>query len=99
MKRYRTRQALPLAAGTVVHLSEAQARDRRGRVVDLGEGRYQLAELLTFKAGEVLGLEGELPKLHLECVELLTEPGSEAAAELVAMAAKPSGGYRAAKRG
>lgn len=100
MTRYRTKQALPVAAGTIVQLSEAQARDRKGRVVDLGEGRYQLAELLTFKAGEVLGIEGELPKVHQGLVDVVA--GAEGAADLVPMAAKPKdsmGGRQAAKRG
>lgn len=100
MKRFRTIRALPLASGTVVQLSEAQARDRKGRVVDMGEGRYQLAELLTFKAGEVLGIEGELPKVHQELVEEMA--GVDAPSDLMTMAAKPKdalGGRHAAKRG
>jgi len=86
MMNYRTTQALPLAAGTVVQLSEAQARDRRGRVEPLGEGRFRLKDLQTFKKGEVLGIEGELPKVHQLCVEsvgIVPDP-----AELV-MAARP----------
>jgi hypothetical protein len=71
MMNYRTIQALPLAAGTVVQLSEAQARDRRDRVEPLGEGRFRLKELQAFKAGEVLGIEGELPKVHQVCVEAI----------------------------
>lgn len=68
---YRTTQALPLAAGTVVQLSEAQARDRKDRVEPLGDGRFRLKDLQTFKKGEVLGIDGELPKVHQLCVEAI----------------------------
>lgn len=74
MKTYLIVKLLTVAAGTVVRLSAEQAQRRRGRVTDLGEGRYQLNELLQFKAGEVVGIEGDLPKVHLEYVQ---EQGGE----------------------
>lgn len=99
MKMYRTTQLVPVSAGTVVLLSEAQARDRKGRVEELGEGRYRLKELLVFKKGEVLGIEGALPKVHQELVEAVAEAGVDASADLMAMAAKPIHGRHSGKKG
>jgi hypothetical protein len=71
MTTYRTVKALPLAVGTVVRLSAAQAANRKGRIELIGpveDGRYRLNELLTFKIGEELGIEGDLPRAHQEYV-------------------------------
>jgi ABC-type sugar transport system ATPase subunit len=104
---YRMTKEVPMAAGTVVLLTDAQARDRKGRVEALGEGRYRLNELLAFKAGEVVGIEGALPKVHQELLEPVGGAGVEAKAEAEAdmsvdrspMTAKPMGGGRQAKKG
>lgn len=94
MKMYRTIKAVPVSAGTVVLLTDEQARRRRGRVEALGEGRYRLNELLAFKAGEVVGIEGALPKVHQELLEPVGAPVAEASVDLM-----PMGGGRKAKKG
>lgn len=84
MKTYRTVQVLSLGEGTIVRLSAAQAASRTGRIELVGpveDGRYRLNELLTFKKGEELGIEGDLPKVHQECVVAIGGPVSEPAAK------------------
>lgn len=77
MTIYRILSTLPVAAGTIVQLDDAQAANRAHRIEPLGEGRYRLKELLQFKRGEVVGIEGDLPRVHLECVQLDDAPISE----------------------
>jgi ABC-type sugar transport system ATPase subunit len=107
MKTYRMTKVVPMAAGTVVRMNDAQAQDRKGRVEALGGGRYRLNELLAFKAGEVVGIEGALPKVHQELLEPVGGAGVEVEAKAEAdvsvdrspMIAKPMGGGRQAKKG
>lgn len=67
---------LALAAGTLVGLTEKRQADRfRDALepVDEKRGLYRLRRPVQFKAGEVVGLEGEIPKVLAEAVEA-TEP-------------------------
>ncbi len=94
MKTYRTVQVLSLGEGTIVRLSAAQAASRTGRIELVGpveDGRYRLIELLTFKKGEELGIEGDLPKVHQECVVCVNEPAPD-------VASKPAPGRQSHKR-
>ena len=63
---------LALAAGTLVGLTEKRQFDRfRDALepVDGKRGLYRLLRPVQFKAGEVVGLEGEIPKVLAEAVE------------------------------
>lgn len=49
-------------AGTVLGLSEAQAAPRAHALKKIGNGRYEVQTSVQFKAGEIIELEGDLPK-------------------------------------
>ena len=53
---------------------------------------------MSFKAGDVLGIEGELPKVHADFVEELAGVESAAKKEPAARAAKKEPAARAAKK-
>lgn len=76
MKRYRAKQVITLASGSLVALDDKQAGDRKGRIERIAPGRYRLKDALQFKAGESFGYEGDLPK----AVEAQVEPVAEPAA-------------------
>jgi len=76
MKQYRTTQTLAIGEGTVLRLDESQASVRANRLEPVGDGLYRAKELLQFKRGEVLGIEGEIPKVHESCLEQV-EPAVE----------------------
>lgn len=88
MQKYRILKTLPIGAGAIVQLDEAQARSRNHRLESLGEGRYRAIEPMSFKAGDVLGIEGELPKVHADFVEELAGAEPAAKKEPAAKAAK-----------
>jgi len=90
MKTYRIVQLLAVGPGTEVLLTDAQAARRKHRLDMVGEGRYRTRDVLQFKAGEVVGLEGDLPKAHLERVELLDD-------HVRAPASKPAGASKKEK--
>ena len=50
------------AAGTRMKLTDAQARARRHILHKVGDGIYEATALVQFKAGEVVGIAGDLPK-------------------------------------
>jgi len=49
-----------------VTLTAAQASARSHNLKPLGDGRYQIANPVQFKAGEEFGYDGELPKALAE---------------------------------
>jgi hypothetical protein len=63
MATYRVTEAsINIHAGILV-LNNSQAQARKHRLSDLGHSRYEVTDPpVTFKRGEVVGLEGELPK-------------------------------------
>lgn len=67
--KVRALQTLMLAAGTVLTLSEAQAARRRHLLKPLGGSRFEALGVVCFKAGEELGVDGDLPKALAEAVE------------------------------
>lgn len=73
MDKYNVQQTVTLAAGTVLLLSERQAKARRNSLVKI-EGRdlYRATALVQFKAGEEIGLEGPAPKAM---AAVLSAPG------------------------
>jgi hypothetical protein len=46
----------------VLVLNKEQARRRRHNLKSLGKDRYEIVNPVEFKAGEVIGYEGDLPK-------------------------------------
>lgn len=73
MKMYRMVKLMEVGPGTVVKLDDAQAKRRKPRLDVLGEGRYRTKDVMQFKVGEVVGIEAEIPKAHLDRVELIDE--------------------------
>ena len=58
MQRYTCSKPLALAAGTLVGLSDAQAGARKHALKPQAKGVYLASGPLSFKAGEVVGLDG-----------------------------------------
>lgn len=87
MRQYRIRNTLTVAAGTMLGLSAEQVRRRRhqlepidpqpGEAPQWGPGRYRATTLVQFKQGEVVGIDGDLPKVHEPLVERLEEAPAE----------------------
>lgn len=63
------------AAGTRLFLSEEQARLRSHAAKLLSGGLYLTTAVVQFKAGEIIGIEGDLPK----AMEALVETEAKAA--------------------
>lgn len=60
--KIRATQTLALGPGTVLTLSGRQATCRAHALEHLGGERYRTRAAVEFKAGEELGVEGDLPK-------------------------------------
>lgn len=76
MPRYRIIKRLQVGPGAVLQLDEKQAARRKGRIEPLGQGRYRAQEVLDLKVGEIVGLEFDLPKVHLDSVEKIDDDGA-----------------------
>lgn len=61
MKKYTLTRSVFIDAGTVLGLSEAQARPRKAALEAAGDGVYKTTAIVNFKAGEAVGME-VLPK-------------------------------------
>lgn len=63
MQNYSIEQAITLKSG-VIELSAAQfARRKHMQALKLiSKGKYEIIKPVSFKAGEVIGFEGDLPK-------------------------------------
>ena len=72
--RYLVNAPASIAAGVLV-LDAGQAAARRHALHELGEGRYQVMQPVQFKAGELIGYDGDLPKSLAALVA--SEPGAE----------------------
>lgn len=59
---YRVLQPIHVPPGVVLTLDGAQARARSPWLLSLGGSRWESAGMLTFKAGEQLGIEGDTPR-------------------------------------
>ena len=78
MQTYRAIDTLTVGEGTVLELTEAQAKTRAHKLQSLGESRYQATDTLQFKRGETVKLDGELPKGHERYAECLDGTSHEA---------------------
>ena len=68
-------------AGTRLGLSSEQAAARSAALAEAGKGVYLVQQPVQFKAGEVVGFAGELPKA---LGELVDKPKAKRAARPVA---------------
>jgi hypothetical protein len=69
--RVRVTQTLRLGPGTVLTLSERQADSRRHLLEYLGDGnRFRALAEVCFKAGEEIGVDGDLPKTLVDVIEV-----------------------------
>ena len=71
------------AAGHRLALSEGQAKARRHALKKVGNGSYITTAEVQFKAGETIGVEGDLPK----ALQALVDTGAKPMSKRVAAAA------------
>lgn len=71
------------AAGHRLALSEGQAKARRHALKKVGNGSYITTAEVQFKAGETIGVEGDLPK----ALQALVDTGAKPMSKRVAVAA------------
>jgi hypothetical protein len=71
MVQYEITQLYAVGQGEIVQLTAAQATLRAHQLESLGAARYRVVQVVQFKKGEVLGIEGEIPKVHLSRVRAL----------------------------
>lgn len=65
MKMYRTETAISFHHGTILELAEKQSKPRLmvGQIRALKEkGKFEVVTSVEFKAGEMIGIEQEIPK-------------------------------------
>ena len=74
-------------AGTRLGLSSEQAAARSAALAEAGKGVYLVQQPVQFKAGEVVGFAGELPKA---LGELVDKPKAKRAARSAASVAESS---------
>ncbi len=69
--KYRILQPLSFYAGALLYLTNEQARPRRAVLKPLGDGLpcYEVITEANFKAGEIIGFDGDLPKAMAASVE------------------------------
>jgi hypothetical protein len=67
--RVRATTTLPLGPGAILTLTGRQASRRAHALQHLGGDRYQVTQPVQFKAGEELGVEGDLPKALADQIE------------------------------
>jgi hypothetical protein len=73
MTEYKTTSRITVPAGTVVRLSPEQAADRARSLEKADdEGRFVTKDTLEFKAGEQLGIEGDLGRATMAKLEPVT---------------------------
>ena len=83
MRQYLVSAPLSLYAGAVLALSAEQAARRVPALWPLDDGLYEVRQPVQFKAGEVIGFGGDLPKHLASLLEPVAPdvPAPEAAAE------------------
>lgn len=70
MQHYRTTAPTGVNAGATVQLSGDQANARQSALrATERKGVYTVKDRIEFKAGEIFGLDGDLPKSMAEAVE------------------------------
>ena len=79
MKKYTLTRSVFVDAGTVLALTEAQARPRKAALEAAGDGVYKTTAITNFKAGEMIGME-VLPKSLESAVAAVDEKPARPAA-------------------
>lgn len=74
MKKYTLVGAATFGPGAILQLTADQATPRAHALKALGEGRFEARAAVQFKAGEIVGYEGDLPKAM--AAQLLNPPAS-----------------------
>jgi len=75
MTKYTTLAAITLPSGMVVGLAESQAAARKHLLAPAaGKGQYVTRDMVQFKAGETLHIEGDLPKNLQSSLEAEAKP-------------------------
>lgn len=59
MQRYKVLDTISLHTG-ILDLTEAQATPRKDALISLGEGLYEIIKPVEFKAGEIIGYDGDI---------------------------------------
>ena len=85
-RQYKALTCVRFGPGDVLGLSAAQVARRAGALQPTDGGLYSVLAAVEFKAGEVIGLVGDLPKRLLPALALVAPP------------AAPSTGRKAAAR-
>ena len=80
MNRYQVNEAVSIHDG-LLELTEAQAKPRMHNLKHIEDSVYMVMQPVMFKAGEVIGYDGELPKAMLMQLENLDAPKPKAKAK------------------
>lgn len=91
MQRLAILAPLRLNAGAVLELTPAQALPRSAELRPIGDGIYEVHGSVQFKAGEVIGYAGEVPK---QLASALAVPPSQASAHAPSADVRPPGARR-----
>jgi hypothetical protein len=83
----RALQTLRLGPGTILTLSEQQARDRAHVLAPGADGSFVSTGEVCFKVGEQFGVAVELPKALAQCVDVVS---AEISATDIGQPAKPA---------
>lgn len=85
MNKYQVTEAVSIHDG-LLELTEAQAKPRMHNLKHIEDSVYMVMQPVMFKAGEVIGYDGELPKAMLMQLENLDAPKPKAKAKAKAKA-------------
>lgn len=77
MNKYQVTEAVSIHDG-LLELTEAQAKPRMHNLKHIEDSVYMVMQPVMFKAGEVIGYDGELPKAMLMQLENLDAPKPKA---------------------
>lgn len=80
MNKYQVTEAVSIHAG-LLELTEAQATTRMHNLERVENNVYMVMQPVMFKAGEIIGYDGELPKAMLMQLENLDAPKPKAEAK------------------
>ncbi len=76
MKQYKTTKPITLACG-LIGLDERQAKKRATLLKKVDEGVYEIMQKVTFKAGEIIGLEDSVADSLLHPPPIIVEASLE----------------------
>jgi hypothetical protein len=79
MQCYTVLQPITLYSG-ILDLTSSQAVPRLSSLIPLGEGLYEIAGPVQFKAGEIIGYDGEVNKALIESLDTGIEAAADEAA-------------------